>query len=251
MACDKSAYVYIDQEAFLVANDVVYLELTNKDYSLLKVARPTIGAVMSRMDASITGVFGKGTMAMLTKSTHIGELIYHGTTRQGFSGALYVSGNDAMGMHLSGGKVNRGMAIGLIWAMVKRDLNKRKMIVHEDTAGFLDIIAGEDDPNLQFEDWGTDEVKICYKGKYHIIDRDLIRKNKKLSQRMYRDISHYEEESLDPASFLGLGDLKSSQTDTKGLDIRKLHQSIQAFSGRMKGLEKKVLQLQPGSSTEV
>lgn len=170
----KPGHVILVKDEFKVClPDIVYVRLCNDDWSKLGTSIVTISRVARSQDASITGIDGKGTLGRLTLTKDIGTLNYDATTQPGYSGALYASGRQAIGMHLSGGVTNSGTAVGLIWAVIKY-YEKPNLESSEDWA--WEIIKDGIPAGLKVEAFGEDATRILYNGRYHIVEDDVLRK---------------------------------------------------------------------------
>lgn len=117
-----------------------------------------------------------------------GYLRYEGSTRPGFSGALLMYNNSAVGMHVGGGQKN--VAVSLDYAA----LTSRKYV--EETEEFVlrgALSKGHWD-RLQFSVHAPDEVSFKYHGKYYNIDRQTYKKYEGYYHRGIKPEPAYDDE---------------------------------------------------------
>lgn len=167
----KFARLSDTHETIPVATDVIAIRLSNDMWSKIGITSVSIGVVNRANTVTVTGIKGLGTLSNLRPARSVGELIYEGTTAPGYSGALYMYSNMALGIHLSGGSQNRGIALGMVLAV----LNKLSNIKPEATEDFFRKMANAtDSADILVERWGQDDCKIFYRGKYHVTDIETL-----------------------------------------------------------------------------
>nr|UUG74094.1 MAG: hypothetical protein 1 [XiangYun luteo-sobemo-like virus 2] len=180
----------------LICTDVLAINLTNDVWSSISVGTIVIGNIDRCSSVAVVGVNGMGTVGNLTVDANVfGSVIYAGTTRPGYSGGLYCDGNKSLAIHLGGGNVNRGVAIDWIRALVKKTLGIDDSTIRpEDTSDFLrEMTLGQGRGRNQavVKDYGTEDVQIFYKGRYHIVSRTDA---KRVWGNSYTTIMGYEDD---------------------------------------------------------
>lgn len=105
-----------------VGSDGALFRVDDKTWSKLGVTVATLSPVPSRTQTHVT-VCGRnhlGTSGFLVADkSALGHVEYSATTKAGYSGAPYVSGQNVFGMHLHGGRRNGGLSAFYFLALAK------------------------------------------------------------------------------------------------------------------------------------
>lgn len=102
-----------------------------------------------------------------------GKLIYTGSTRPGFSGAPYIQGQTAHGMHTNGGMVNTGYSMSFITCVIQSNENKigDKLEASENDA-LERMLKTARKTDVQYARWGVDEYMVSVGGRHFVVDED-------------------------------------------------------------------------------
>lgn len=153
--------------------DLMAVKLTEVQFSRIGIAICNIcESIPERGEwVDIVGVLDKGTVGKLTHdATCFGKAMYYGTTAAGYSGAPYMKGNQVVGIHCWGGRVNGGYSA----SFVKMLLNSLESRLYEDSADFVRNVkkSGRVKRSDVKHIHGYDEVQIRYNGQYHRVTRE-------------------------------------------------------------------------------
>lgn len=191
----------------LLYTDVLAIDLDMPIWADLGTAKISVGCLDKTALVTITGITGRGTTSRLENAPSLGFGIvrYHGTTRNGYSGALYANGEHALAMHMSGGNANKGIAIDLIRALFK---------THVKMVNGVELEAADIDSSVKWaeNEWfdrkgglmkgvkaemqGLDQVRVFYRGRYAVMEKEIL---KQLGDR-YNVLMYEDAESVFPMS---------------------------------------------------
>lgn len=186
----------------ILACDVVGYELPADVWSGLGVGKIDIGIIDGPRQSTITGVQGKGTSARIDNNFGLGfgSVHYLGTTCAGYSGATYRDGSKAIAIHLNGGAQNNGVATDLIRAKI---VKSGIFTVPEslDTDWSMEWVKqnlfsddGSRRRGIRVSPEGLDEVKIFYKGRYHVFDKEQMSRG--LGSAQYASLMYEDAEAV-------------------------------------------------------
>lgn len=148
--------------------DLVYIQLEERDFATIGVSAAKISSLVpTGVVASVVGSKDVGTVGLLHHDHLIfGRVCYDGTTLGGYSGAAYTAGNEVLGVHQHGGRVNGGYSSSYIWTMIRNRLKIR----FEDSDTWLlgQYKAGR---KIKYKLWGVDEVVIEIGGTYSTVQK--------------------------------------------------------------------------------
>ncbi|QKN22715.1 hypothetical protein [Erysiphe necator associated sobemo-like virus 2] len=114
------------------------------------------------------GVNGMATQGKLVHSEMFGMVVYDGTTRNGYSGAPYYKGNSVLGVHLHGGKLNRGFSASYILMLI----NVIEKITNESGDWILSQFKTRGKKAMKFNGMRDDDVQLRINGRYHTVKYD-------------------------------------------------------------------------------
>lgn len=119
-AGDKSVIVKVDMRDSRLADDVVYLTITNKVWSILGVAAAKRRVIDHKIQVIASCTYNEGrSTGPLRQSPVPGMLYFFGTTMPGSSGAAYTYMDTFVGMHLGAAVgANTGVCSALIFAEI-------------------------------------------------------------------------------------------------------------------------------------
>lgn len=122
VSTDGTKAVCLRAEAFIrrVEQDVAWIHLTEKDFSLLAMSKGSLERAGLDGDSSFAMAYGQDTHAMgcLTESPIFGKVVFSGSTTHGFSGSPYLSHNRILGMHQGYGVQNIGLSGAYLYLML-------------------------------------------------------------------------------------------------------------------------------------
>lgn len=157
-----------------LAADAAIVVLAEKTFSVLGVKVASLSPILQgRQVITIVGIAGKGTTGQL----HVADAAFHGlghveykaTTRGGYSGAAYMSGNNVYGMHTHGGARNGGYDSLYLYSLAKIALSYEE---EESDEAFLRRLFDSDDWNKHsIEERGDKVIVRDYSGHYHVVDK--------------------------------------------------------------------------------
>nr|QIJ70119.1 hypothetical protein [Mlepnos solemo-like virus] len=148
----------------------------------LMMPNAKIGAVHGPIYGRVVATHGdnNASYGLLTPTSDrvFGSLEYTGSTRDGFSGSVYAWNDTILGMHSSGGGVNRGVAAKYIAANLFRFENSdRELLKRMFTSG----------EEYQWQLKTPDEVQVYYRGEFYMFDRQDF-------DDMYEEHGHWDDD---------------------------------------------------------
>lgn len=232
----------LDTDVVAFAVSAVEVSVVGASKARILNTVPRIGVV-----ANVVGPTGEGSVGALTPdASAFGWLQYLGSTVSGFSGAVYVVGTGAAGIHMLGGSRNMGYSLRLAYVTLKHACQVTPEESYEWLTG---IITRKKDRILVDRTWGhLDSVRVQIKGEYHIIDRkswaDAVG-NLEVSDvgALEYDDSRVVPQSADLESknsmlaMMGAG--SSSSTDSNPDQIQKLQEKVAAQKKQLRIWEEK------------
>nr|UGO57179.1 MAG: hypothetical protein 2 [Riboviria sp.] len=186
----------------LIATDVLCAFVPDKIWSQLGVAKINVGFLDAGASVSITGIQSRGTIGVLTPcfASGFGQVRYGSTTTNGYSGAVYMQGQRAIGMHLWGGTSNLGVAMDYIRCLVSRlpsaATNESRHDVDHSAEWASSNWFTEDDKlrdGLKINNSSLDEIEVYYQGRYYQMDRDALKQN--LTTKKWNALNYVDRES--------------------------------------------------------
>nr|QED21515.1 hypothetical protein 1 [Stapleton virus] len=158
-----------------IDTDLLAIKLDQKGWATIGTPVGTICHEIGQYGSfvSIVGISGKGTTGVLQDDPHVfGRIIYHGTTKPGYSGAAYSSGREIVGIHTNGGAVNGGYSASYILSM----LNYLDKKINEDSPGYLQNAFRKGKKIRVDKRWGgLDEIRAQVNGRFAIFQRSSMR----------------------------------------------------------------------------
>lgn len=185
-----------------IATDLVCVSLPDQIWSQLGISKANVGFLDSGTSVSITGIYARGTIGVLTPcfTSGFGQVRYGSTTLKGYSGALYMQGTKAIAMHLWGGNSNLGYAMDYIRCLVSRlpgaAVGESRHDVDHSAEWASSNWFTEDDKlrdGLKIKNSSLDEIEVYYQGKYYQMDREVLRE--KLTQKKWNALNYVDRES--------------------------------------------------------
>ncbi len=164
----KPNVLLVETSKFMtIEADIGAIRLGEADFSILGLVKPRIGTVEEKVHATISSATKEPEMSfgILRGDKEVfGGVLYEGSTKYGFSGAAYHSGNQVYGIHLGGGVLNYGMNASYIMALLS---------TQETTAEWLEKIRRAKGGKLQYRrsPYDPGEVVVYVNGRYHVVDR--------------------------------------------------------------------------------
>lgn len=171
-----------------VVNDVSYLTLSQADWTRLGVAKMSVmkSVLAAANQVEITGLCGRST-GTLMRCGMVGMFMYTGSTQPGMSGAAYMSGNQALGIH-SG--VMMGRNTGVSMALITREM--KELFKGESSEGPVEGAAGD----VYKSGWNEKDLADMVKKTYQLgaaeygdddpffgkVDSDFYNRNLNLSE---------------------------------------------------------------------
>lgn len=161
-----------DKEPLVIDTDLVYLKLTEKEWSTIGVGKMNIFHDVGQQGAyaQIVGHENRGTTGILSHDpTVFGRIIYDSSTFPGYSGAPYIVCNRIAGIHQCGGeRVNGGYSASYIWATINHMENRRPEL----TPNFLrEQYEQGEEIHIDNSYGSPDDIRIRTGGQYHIVAR--------------------------------------------------------------------------------
>lgn len=197
------------QDRVEVCTDVVAYKLSDSFFSSIGLPVTSLRGLDRGQLVQVVGVLGQGTQGFLRHAAQsFGYMEYDGTTKPGYSGAGYYSGNGLMGIHLMGGDKNLGVSASYVYTLLKSALRVRD----EATEDWLKKLK-EDGDDYRVDHTGEDEVRIFTRGLYHTVPKadyyTFLSAKKGKPDRTYADVQ--AEEVLENADFRNLPPHGASQ----------------------------------------
>lgn len=198
--------VKVEASRFLhLEGDVCLLKVT-KELAKLGVSQGKLVEMVTSLKAGLivkTQAYGQRSMGQLKPDEGFGLCVYEGSTIKGFSGSPYHVGNHIFGMHIGSSGVNMGYQAAYLYMLAKH--------FNEDTEDYLydEIMNSEEEYQWQRSPVNPDEVRVQFKGKYFLVDRELIYKLRRAGHKKEYQEPNYEEEAyksendLDSVSSVG------------------------------------------------
>lgn len=153
--------------------DLVMIELSDTEFSRVGMAVATIGC-LSKLGTTVTIAtsLGAGTVSHARNNPDLfGEVIYEGTTREGYSGSAYMAGQSTIGVHVHGGRYNGGFSASFVQALI----NSYKKRYNEGTSEYLEKMYKEG-KRIKAKSYGVEEVMIwdVDSGRYDLVKRSSV-----------------------------------------------------------------------------
>jgi len=166
------------KEELSLAADASAYQVPASDWAQLGVGQAKFGKVGPRDQVKIvSSVDNKGSFAILERTDGMGRVHYHGSTIPGFSGAVYMKGAQAVGMHTHGGAQGGGYELLYLWARLKAVLRQ----MPEDSGEFF---MSEMRSGFRFEDLEDGGGIIStMDGGYHLATDELYAQLKKMKRQ--------------------------------------------------------------------
>lgn len=167
-------------QALEIYTDTSVVELKPAEWSLIGAKSANIcaatdnGEMVKCSGLQMNGTLTTYSLGKVRNSEIFGELIYEGSTQKGFSGGVYLKGKKVIGMHLSGGPVNRGISLSYIKCLL--EIHELEETGHAPEGyDWLFSEYKDTDKRLPYQRTGDpDRVVIRVKGLYHFVDRDTL-----------------------------------------------------------------------------
>ncbi len=160
----------LDTKDFVkIDGDVAAMKMAESTFSVMGLVKAGIAPVESDMMSSICSSTKEPEISfglVMNDKKVFGGLIFHGSTKGGFSGSPYMSGSQLVGMHLGGGMVNYGVSASYIHAL---------LVKPEDTAEWLQRVRRRRGPLIyQRSKFHPGEAIVFVNGKYVTVDLDVL-----------------------------------------------------------------------------
>lgn len=205
-----------DKPVVVLDTDLVYLKLTEQEWSVMGVGTMTILHEIppNGVYSQIVGHAGLGTTGQLRHDgTCFGRVVYEASTFPGYSGAIYVVANRIAGIHQSGSDtVNGGYSASYIWATISHN----EKMGEESTEDWLREQYFDNDNWLEIDQtWhGLDTARVRVKGRYHIVMRESLdnvfggewKGKARVGKRARRHYADFEADGLNGTPSLKSGD---------------------------------------------
>lgn len=152
-----------------IEGDLDAMKVSERDFSkfgMVKAAIATMDgpAIVAITSSSKEPEISFGTLNHDTKV--FGYVVYHGSTKGGFSGAPYMIGKQLAGIHLGGGRMNYGLSASYVHALLTKP---------EDTAEWLQKVKRRRGTlKYQRSKFNPDEAIVFVDGKFHTVDLSLV-----------------------------------------------------------------------------
>lgn len=171
----QSVWKRIDNDLAAAPYDVFKRELS-------RLRTVTVGHNIGSKLVQLTSshAVDNSSLGMLTKTAPFGMFEFTGSTRPGFSGAVYVCGTRVVGMHLGGGVQNLGYSASYIHNLLFRpESSERAALLRLVEAGLGDEVVWD---SVAPEEWQAE-----HKGRYYRIDyEDYLEVSKAYNDRKQR-----------------------------------------------------------------
>lgn len=172
-----------------VATDVSAMRVT-PEFANIKKAKisPFQGSPYVRVQAAMETQ--NASFGILKSAQAFGQTVYTGSTRAGFSGAVYVDVERVLALHQGGGAENYGMSAAFIWMRLQK-LQRSP----EDSS--LAAIKNAFKKLRKREDWELEhtgnpgEFELRVGGQFFAVDNELMEEI--YADEMLEDYFHYEE----------------------------------------------------------
>lgn len=159
-----------------LAADAALVVVPEKVFSVLGVKVATLSPMLTATQTvTIVGIAGKGTTGTLRASDvaqhGLGHVEYKASTYGGYSGAPYMSGNSAYGMHTHGGARNGGYSLLYLYCIAKIELKHDE---EDSDDAFLRRLFNDEDEVWyhHIEERGDDKLVVKTRsGHYHVVDK--------------------------------------------------------------------------------
>lgn len=163
------------RKRIVIDTDVVALQISESEASScgLSMARILLSVPDFGTLASICGPNKLGSTGVLVPDTTVfGGLVYSGSTVGGFSGAVYMVGDQAAGIHIAGGRRNVGYSLRLAYVTLCC------LVRHspEESVEWLETLYKRYRKRIQFDEtWGdVDTARIKVNGQYSIVSKETL-----------------------------------------------------------------------------
>ncbi len=153
----------------LIEGDLAAVRVSESDFSQLGLTKAGIATVDGESMVSICSASKEPEMSfgiMSHDQKVFGGVVFHGSTKGGFSGAPYMLGKQIAGIHLGGGVMNYGVSASYVVALLQKQ---------EDTAEWLQKVRRKKGPvKYQRSKFNPDEAIVFVDGRYHTVDLSLL-----------------------------------------------------------------------------
>lgn len=223
-----------------VGTDVALLPVPESLWSTLGVKVAVFSPVPAKgmVHVQVCGRNSFGTHGYLTSGPGcVGELVYSATTKAGYSGAPYFSGNHVYGMHTHGGRRNGGYSAMYLSALCKMSLQIELESDYNFT--WYKRLYGKSRENPSVQMFGDKAVVMNDDGHAYVLDKTKfeefeLRLKSELGREMYEGIEEeedeYDEECFPPSlNFRRPGLPRASNS----LDISPALEGVQSELKRM------------------
>lgn len=145
--------------------DVSYCALPAKLGAHLQKAR--VGPVHGKVFCEIATAFDKdNSSGSYLEKAGFGMLEYHGSTRPGFSGAVYKCNGSVVAMHLGGGVQNLAVSLSYVMNLLKHPESS-------EAAALERILRSANREDWEYAATGDpDQLQVYAGGRYYVIDRE-------------------------------------------------------------------------------
>ena len=179
-----------------IDGDIVAARLDEAVFSRLGLVKASIATMEGEMIVSVCSTSKEPEMSFGTVSHDekiFGSVVYHGSTKGGFSGSAYIAGKQLVGIHLGGGVMNYGVAASYVAALLRK---------HESTAEWLEKVRRQKGNRLKYQrsKFNPDEAIVFVDGRYHTIDLSLLEEDEEtpMGDIYAPDTLKVPEVNLDP-----------------------------------------------------
>lgn len=151
--------------------DVAMVKCTESEFSVFGLGKISIEHTISELNGEtvqIVGLDGKGTTGVLRHTNMFGMVSYDGTTKAGYSGSPYVKGSRVLGIHVCGGKLNRGYSASYLNMLI----NKMEKIENESPDYIEAVMKRKGRKAFKLSGIQHEEVQIRIDGRYHTFQRE-------------------------------------------------------------------------------
>lgn len=164
-------HVKVDSEELVLCPDVSAFYVPAAQWSQLGVAMAKLGPVALGSTVSVVSSADRQhTVGSLQLGQSLGRVFYTGSTLPGFSGAAYMNGNVAVGIHCHGGASAGGYECLYVWCRLKHALVQSP----ESSEYFVKNLRGKRS-KVRFEELGEGVVVLREPtGHYHLTNAEVL-----------------------------------------------------------------------------
>lgn len=147
-------------------HDLAAARLSASEWTTLAVSKANVAKyVLDGHQVVSVNSCGKASTGHLESQRSFPHVVYHGSTKSGFSGSPYYCGNTVYAMHLGAGSTNIALDANWISAVVFRNESSEDLLFAEISENFR-----RTGKRTAYKSFSGDEIYVISNGRTHVLD---------------------------------------------------------------------------------